>query len=54
MRQMRLEPGVERDRRGSVQGAVGKKGASARLGMVGEAWKRGDMEECRMDPRTVH
>lgn len=54
MRQRRLQPGVERDRRGSVQGTVGKKGAPARLGVVGEAWKSGDVEECGMDPGTVH
>lgn len=40
-----------RDREGSVQGAVGKDGTSVRLDMAGEAWKRGDLEECRTDPR---
>ena len=42
------------DRRGTVQGAVGKKGTPARLGVVVEAWKTGHLEECRTDPRTVH
>lgn len=43
-----------KDRRGSVQGAVRKKGIPARLDMAVEAWKRGHPEECRMDPRIVH
>lgn len=38
---------------GSVQGAVEEKDTAVRWGTVAEVGRRGDLEECRTDPKRI-